>query len=153
MKDPQKQAKKVEGEEIKSSKDRRIRLFDEPGIRPVIDHVCKLEVEGESERHALEVICDRAFEITTYRVNRLELAQHGLSSGLYLLIPFMSLVIWIATLLLPIENVGVHGLIVFSTTVALFSLFLLLLDSDHPFIGLFSIDKEILGDITRKLPE
>ncbi len=151
MRDPRSQAGMGEGGKKKSKKDNRLKMFDYQGVRPIIEHVSELDVDHAGERHALEIISDRVCDITTYRVNRRELAQHGLSSGLYVLIPFMSVVIWVATLLLPVGNDWVHGFIVFSTTVALIALFLLLVDADHPFIGLFSIKKGVLDDVEKKL--
>ena len=129
----------------------RITLFKGEGVRPIIEHVRKLKARGDIERHALGVIGDRVCEITTHRVNRLSLAEHGLTSGLYALIPFLSIVIWLATLLLQVGIDWVHGFIVFSVTVALISLFMLLLDLDHPFTGLFGIDEEMLEDLRKKL--
>lgn len=149
MRDPRSQA--GTGEDGKKKSKNRLKMFNYKGVRPIIEHVSELDVKGEGERHALEIISDRVCDITTYRVNRRELAQHGLTQGLYLLIPFMSVVIWVATLLLPVGNDWVHGFIVFSTTVALIALFLLLVDADHPFIGLFSIKKEVLDDLGKKL--
>lgn len=134
-----------------SRKEYRIKLFQDEGVRPIIEHVGKLKANGGSAGHALEVIIDRICEITTHRVNRLELAEHGLTAGLYGLIVFMSIVIGGATLLLNVEIDWVHGFIVFSTTVSLVVLGLLLTDLDHPFTGIFGIDKEILDDIEKKL--
>lgn len=131
----------------------RNELFKDKGIRPLIKYVGELESNGdEISRHALGVIIDRISEVTTHRVNRLEVAQHKLAPTLYGLIIFMSLVIFGATLLLPLGwNLVLHGFIVFSTTIALVVLFLLLLDLDHPFTGLFGIREEILDDIRDKL--
>ena len=134
-----------------SSKEYRIRLFRDEGVRPIIDHVDELEANGKSAGHAQELIIDRICEITTHRVNRLELAEHGVSAGLYVIILFMSIVIWFSTLLLPVDIMWVHGLIMFSVTVALTALFLLLIDLDHPFDGFFGIEKEMLSDIKAKL--
>ena len=134
-----------------SSKEYRIKQFKDKGVRPIIDHVEKLQPSGGSAEHAQEVIIDRVCEITTHRVNRLELAQHGVSAGLYVIILFMSLVIVGATWMLNVPNNEVHIFIVFSTSVALTALFRLLIDLDHPFTGFFRIEKGILDDIEEKL--
>ena len=65
--------------------------------------------------------------------------------------PRRSLVLVVATMLLPVADIWVHGLIVFSTTVAIVALFLLLFDLDHPFTGFFGIEKRMLKDIKTKL--
>ena len=131
----------------------RLLRFTGRGVTEIIDAATKLEPKDETARHAVGKIIDTIGDLTKHRANRLELAEHGLPFGFFLLICFMSLVIVGGVLLLDVPDVWLHGIIVTVIIIALHALAMLLLDMDRPFSGYWSIGKESLADIRTKLSE
>ena len=131
----------------------RLHRFKGRGVTGIIQATTKLQPIDDAGRHALGKIIDTIGDITKYRANRLELAEHGLPFAFFMIICFMSLVIVGGVLLLDIPNVWVHGSIVAVIIIAAFALFMLLLDLNRPFGGYWNIGDESLVDIRTKLEE
>ena len=137
----------------RSLQDYSLERFEDSGIDRIMCTIGQLEPQGITEQHAMGTIISKTCDLTTHRANRIEMAEHYLSLSFYLFGIFMSVILVIGALLLGIENVYIHGLIVFTITAAVTGLFQLLIDLDRPFDGHFKISKTPIKALKKKLIE
>jgi len=69
---------------------------------------------------------------------------------LRLLVLFMSIVITLGFVMMGVVNVWIHGLILVSITISVHLLSMVLDDLDHPFYGVWNIDKSALDDLEQR---
>ena len=129
----------------------RIDPFQTPGIIEILDNVKKLDNNNDIKKSVREKLLDRICDLTNWRTNRLELAEGGLQGYLKVFVVFMSTVIVTGTILLEKASLGLHMFMVCATTAGVVGLFMVLSDVDHPFSGIWQIDKNLLKAIHDKL--
>ena len=103
---------------------------------------CKeIEVSRENESAALASVMDSVSELTRLRTRRISLANERLPGRLRILVVFMSSVLVLGFALLGIVNPWVHFLVIASVAISVHLLHLIIEDLDHPFYGIWNIDK------------
>ena len=78
------------------------------------------------------------------------MANEQLPPRLRLLVLFMSIVITLGFVMMGVVNVWIHGLILVSITISVHLLSMVLDDLDHPFYGVWNIDKSALDDLEQR---
>jgi len=129
----------------------RLDRFQGRGVRDIIEATDELSPADENDSCAMQAIVETTCELTAHRTNRIELGERGLQGPFKSLVFFMSFALLGGILLFDVDQLWLHAVLVFVTTVAVAGLFLLLLDIDRPFSGLWSVGRESLKDIIRKL--
>ena len=84
------------------------------------------------------------------RTRRIYLANEQLPPRLRLLVFFMSTVLVVGFAVMGVANAWVHTLILVSITVSVHLLSMVLDDLDHPFYGVWNIDKSALDELTQR---
>ena len=121
------------------------------GVDEVVEAVRKLKPTAEDGRCAWQTIIDKSCTLTTWRADRLELAENGLKGYLKSFIIFMSVVIVVGTLFLSQAELWLHLFIVCATVAGLVGLYMILIDVDRPFSGPWNINQKLLDAIMEKL--
>jgi len=109
-----------------------------------------LNAEAEIEHLALSAIVDNVSEIAKMRTRRICLANEQLPPRLRLLVFFMSIVLVVGFAVMGVANPWIHALILVSITVSVHLLSMVLDDLDHPFYGVWNIDKSALDELTQR---
>jgi len=109
-----------------------------------------LTAATECEHLALARVFDNVSEIAKMRTRRICLANEQLPPRLRLLVLFMSIVITLGFVMMGVVNVWIHGLILVSITISVHLLSMVLDDLDHPFYGVWNIDKSALDDLEQR---
>jgi hypothetical protein len=131
----------------------RLDRFQRRGVKEIIEAVKGLSSADETDGCAMQPIVERTCELTKHRANCIELGERGLQGPFKGLVFFMSFALVGGILLFDVDQPWLHAVLVFVTTVAMAGLFLLLLDIDRPFSGLWNIGTDSLDDIIRKLAD
>jgi len=130
---------------------KRIDPFRVRGMDEIVEAVRELKPTAEDGRCAWQTIIDKICDLTTQRMDRLELAENGLKGYLKSFLIFMSVVIVGATLFLSQAALWLHLFIVGATVAGLVGLYMILIDVDRPFSGVWRINKKLLDAIMEKL--
>ncbi len=105
-----------------------------------------------SDKIAFESIINTTALVTTYRTERLELAEEHLKSPLRYLIIFMSVILVMGFVLLIVESPWIHGFMVFAIVSAIGLLYIVIDDMNHPFSkGLWQIDNQLFKNLNKRL--
>ena len=112
-----------------------------------------LTAESENEHLALSAIVDNVSEITKMRTRRICLANEQLPPRLRLLVLFMSVVLAIGFAVMGVANIWIHGLMLVSIAGCVHLLYMVLDDLDHPFYGVWNIDKSALDELQQRFAQ
>jgi hypothetical protein len=129
----------------------RIEPFNTPGIDKIISNAQKLDTRNTIYKSVWEKLLEKICDLTSWRTNRLELAEGGLKGYLRLFVFFMSAIIIIGTILLEVATPELHIFMVCATTAGVVGLFIVLWDVDRPFSGIWLIDENIINAALEKL--
>ncbi len=130
---------------------KRIDPFRIPRIDKILGNVKELKACNEKKQIVWEKILGKVCDLTSWRTNRLELAEGGLKGYLKVFVGFMSAIIIIGTILLELATLELHMFMVFATTAGVVGLFIVLYDVDSPFSGIWQIDENLLKASLDKL--
>jgi hypothetical protein len=119
----------------------------------VMRAVEKIKVIDESDGIALGAIIGKIGDATYYRTRRIELAQQSLPPTMEFLIVFMSMVLAIGFLLMDIKSIWVQSFMVISVNTAMHLLYMVVIDLDRPFEGLWSISSRPFARVLQRLEQ
>lgn len=100
-----------------------------------------ISVDTESDGIVFTAIIENISDITKLRTRRIALANERLPPRLKILMIFMSIVIVAAFIVLGVHNIYTHLAILVSLSVAIHLLYMVIEDLDHPFYGIWNINK------------
>jgi len=106
-----------------------------------------IQAEGSADRIALSAIVESVSEVTKLRTRRIALSNERLPPRLRILMVFMSVVLAVAFALLGVRSAPIHVLILVALVVSLHLLYLIIEDLDHPFYGVWNVDKDPLEQL------
>jgi ABC-type multidrug transport system fused ATPase/permease subunit len=109
-----------------------------------------LNASAETEHLALAAIVNDVSEVAKMRTRRICLANEQLPPRLRLLVIFMSIVLVVGFAVMGVANPWIHALILVSITVSVHLLSMVLDDLDHPFYGVWNIDRSALDELTQR---
>jgi hypothetical protein len=110
-----------------------------------------LKPTGENGSIALSKLFDNVAEIAKLRTNRICLANEQLPPRLKLLVAFLSLVLVVGFTLMGVANSWVHLVMLVSVTICVHLLYMVIEDLDHPFYGVWNVDKSALAQLDEQI--
>lgn len=111
-------------------------------VNAIMDAVEDLKPNDANDYCALEAIIGKICEMTSCRIDRIDAVRRRLHTTFYIFLFFMSAVLVTGFCLLDVQGVWLHWSMVFVVTVALYTLFSLIRDVDHPVSGFWNIREE-----------
>jgi len=106
----------------------------------ILTAINTVEVTDETEGYALQILMEKMSNITTFRTKRLSISHQRLPTRLKYLMIFMSLILILGLTLLSVESMVVHLIMVLSMTLSIHLLYLVIIDLDNPFKGVWALD-------------
>lgn len=110
----------------------------------------EVTVDTESDGIVFTAIIENISDITKLRTRRIALANERLPPRLKLLMTFMSIVLIAAFMLLGVKNIYIHVAIVVSLAIAIHLLYMIIEDLDHPFYGIWNINRLPLQELVNR---
>jgi len=109
-----------------------------------------IAVETESDAIVYTSIIENISDITKLRTRRIALANERLPPRLKVLLMFMSIVIIVAFILLGVQNIYTHLTILVSICISIHLLYMVIEDLDHPFYGIWNINRIPLDELVKR---
>lgn len=113
----------------------------------------KVPVTKQSDSVVLSALVENISEITKMRTRRIALANERLPPRLRILVLFMSMVLAAAFVLLGVQGVFTHVFMLVTLTVSIHLLYMIVEDLDHPFYGVWNINRAPLEELTKSFDE
>ena len=113
-------------------------------VKGIVSHA---DIDGVVLGSLVEKISDT----TVQRTLRISLSNQRLPDRLRLLLVFMGIVLAIGFLVVPVVNVWVHLLMTTTLAMAVHLLNLIIDDLDHPFFGVWNLNREALDQLIERL--
>jgi hypothetical protein len=110
----------------------------------------KISVDTESDGVVYTAIIENISDITKLRTRRIALANERLPPRLKFLMIFMSVVLITAFMLLGVQNIYTHVAILVSLTISIHLLYMIIEDLDHPFYGIWNINRMPLEELVKR---
>lgn len=110
----------------------------------------EITVDTESDGVVFTAIIENISDITKLRTRRIALANERLPPRLKILMIFMSIVLIAAFMLLGVQNIYTHVAIVVSLSIAIHLLYMIIEDLDHPFYGIWNINRLPLDELVNR---
>ena len=110
----------------------------------------ELSVDTESDGIVFTAIIENISDITKLRTRRIALANERLPPRLKILMIFMSIVLIAAFMLLGVQNIYTHIAILVCLTIAIHLLYMIIEDLDHPFYGIWNINRLPLEELVNR---
>ena len=107
----------------------------------------------DTDSVVLASLMDKLSEVTVQRTLRISLVNQRLPVRLRFLLIFMSIVLSIGFLLVPVANIWVHLLMTTTLAISVHLLSLIIEDLDHPFFGVWNIDTSAMDQLIVRLTE
>ncbi len=112
-----------------------------------------IHIQTENEVIAYTAIIENISDITKLRTRRIALANERLPSRLKLLMIFMSIVIIATFILLGVQNFYTHATILVSLTISIHLLYMVIVDLDHPFYGIWNVNRSPLEELVKRFAD
>lgn len=113
----------------------------------------KIRVRKESDSVVLSALIENISEITKMRTRRIALANERLPPRLRLLILFMSTVLVAGFFLVGVRGVFTHVFMLVTLTISVHLVYMIIEDLDHPFYGVWNINRAPLDELTKRFEE
>jgi len=110
----------------------------------------KISVDSENDIIVFTAIIENISDITKLRTRRIALANERLPPRLKILMIFMSAVLISAFVLLGVHNIYTHITILVSLAVSIHLLYMIIEDLDHPFYGIWNINRTPLDELVKR---
>lgn len=110
----------------------------------------EIKVDTESNSVVFTAIIENISDITKLRTRRIALANERLPPRLKVLMFFMSIVLIAAFMLLGVHSIYTHVTILISLTVSIHLLYMIIEDLDHPFYGIWNINRIPLIELVNR---
>lgn len=98
-----------------------------------------IKIIDESDKIVLEKLIDKISDITEYRTERFDQSFKNLSPLLHILILFLSLIMVMGIMFIAISSFVIQAFMVVAMLTAVFLLYVVILDLNRPFVGLWNI--------------
>ena len=109
-----------------------------------------ISVDTESAGVVFTALIENISDITKLRTRRIALANERLPPRLKILMIFMSVVLIVAFILMGVQNIYTHAVILVSLTIAIHLLYMIIEDLDHPFYGIWNINRSPLEELVNR---
>lgn len=109
-----------------------------------------ISVDTEKDGVVFTALVENISDITKLRTRRIALANDRLPPRLKILMVFMSIVIITAFILLGVQNIYTHVAIIVSLTFSIHLLYMIIEDLDHPFYGIWNINRLPLEELVKR---
>ena len=113
----------------------------------LMNAVEQIRVIDESDRLALGQLIGHIADVTVYRTQRFDLASRHLSPVLHMLIVFMSIIMVAGLILISVPSLLVHLFMVLSMVTAVYLLYVVIIDLNMPFVGVWNINPQPFQDM------
>lgn len=110
----------------------------------------EIGVDSENDRIVFSVITETISDIAKLRTRRIALANDRLPPRLKLLLIFMSIIIVGSFVLLGVQNLYMHQIMLVSLIVSIQLLYMIIEDLDHPFHGIWNINRMPLEELVKR---
>lgn len=110
----------------------------------------KIAVQTDNEAIVYTAIIENISDITKLRTRRIALANERLPPRLKLLMIFMSIVIIATFMLLGVQNIYTHVTILVCLCISIHLLYMVIEDLDHPFYGIWNINRMPLEELVKR---
>ncbi len=109
-----------------------------------------LQVRKERDGIVLSALVANISDLTKLRTRRISLANERLPPRLKVLLVFMSVALVIAFLLMGVQGMFTHMFTLVSVSVSIHLLYMIIEDLDHPFYGIWNINRAPLDELVEK---
>ena len=106
-----------------------------------------LKPDGENGSIVISSVFDNVAEVAKLRTKRICLANEQLPPRLRLLVVFLSVFLVVGFTLMGVANFWIHLVMLLSVTVCVHLLYMVVEDLDHPFYGVWNVDKSALTQL------
>lgn len=107
----------------------------------------RIQVRNERDSVVLSALVENISEITKMRTRRIALANERLPPRLRILMIFMSVSLVVAFVLLGVRGIFTHVFMLATLTISIHLLYMIIEDLDHPFYGVWNIDRTPLDEL------
>ena len=122
-----------------------------PQLENLMKSINNIKITNESDHISLESIMSLLADVTTYRTQRITLAQNEIPEVLYQLIFFMSSILAIGIILMGVQSLWIHLFIALSINISLIVIYILFQDLKDPFSGTWQISNDGYKRLQRRL--
>jgi len=112
-----------------------------------------IQVRKEADSVVFSALVENISEITKIRTRRIALANERLPPRLRVLILFMSIALVSGFVLLGVRGVFTHVFMIVALTISIHLLYLIIGDLDHPFYGIWNINRAPLEELVKRFEE
>ena len=112
-----------------------------------------IRAEQSTDRVVLAAIVENVSEVTKLRTRRIALSNERLPPRLRILLVFMSVVIATSFVLLGVRSTAMHVFMVVVLVISVHLLYMIVEDLDHPFYGVWNVDKTPLEQLLARFEE
>jgi hypothetical protein len=109
-----------------------------------------IQVTKDSDRVVISALMDNISEVARVRTRRIALANEKLPPRLRLLMLFMSFALVAAFVMMGVQGIFTHVYMLVTLTVSIHLLYLVVEDLDHPFYGVWNINRAPLDELRRR---
>lgn len=109
----------------------------------------RIQVKQERDRVVISALMDNISEVARVRTRRIALANERLPPRLRLLMLFMSFALVAAFVLMGVQGVFTHGYMLVTLTISIHLLYMVVEDLDHPFYGVWNVNRAPLDELRR----
>ncbi len=109
-----------------------------------------IEPMGERDKAILSAVIANVSDLTKMRTRRISLANERLPPRLRLLILFMSVVLVASFLAVSVRSTVAHVFMTSALSVSAYLLYWIIEDLDHPFYGVWNIDRTPLEELLER---
>ena len=113
----------------------------------------EISVDTEKDGVVFTAIIENISDITKLRTRRITLANERLPPRLKILLTFMSIVLITAFILIGVHNFYTHVAVLVSLSVSIHLLYMIIEDLDHPFYGIWNINRMPLEALVKRFTE
>ena len=122
-----------------------------PELYKLILSTDNLKSDDENDKIVLPMLIGEITKITSTRTTRIAKSYHSLPILLKLLMGFMSIILIVGLIFISSKSLVVHSIIVVSQSVSIHLLYMIIIDLDNPFFGVYSINKSSFQRLYKKL--
>lgn len=110
----------------------------------------RIRVTGERDNAVLSAVIASVSDLAKMRTRRIALANERLPPRLRLLLMFMSIALAAAFLGVGVRSVEAHVFMTSAMSVSVYLLYWIIEDLDHPFYGVWNIDRGPLDELIKR---
>jgi len=128
-------------------KDEVLHVCRRQHIKRLIRCISELRVVDKNDSHALQAMMDRVSALTSIRAQKTLIARLGCPKVYYTILIFMTAVVIVSFIVVPVDEEWLHFFKVFAVALATIILVTIVYDLDEPLDGFWSIRREVFASI------